>query len=143
MYLNEGDGFTNHDELIHSSYHVDIADITADAKWILAVDEYGTAYVYTFNFETHEYDVHQSIHLSYYLYAGAITDDHMWIVLGKDNGYVYVYSYDGSQFILNQTIFDESQLVSSVAITNDHEMLAIATYPHVFIYRYDGTRFNK
>ena len=87
---------------------MDIADITGDAKWILAVDENGVAYIYKFNFDTHVYDMYQSIHLSAYLYAGAITDDHMWVILGKDNGYVYVYQFDGSQFVLNQTIFDES-----------------------------------
>ena len=83
--------------------------------------------------------MYQEIPFSERIYAGAITDDHMWMVFGKSSGYVYVYTFNGNEFILNQTIFEESELVSSVALTNDHLMLAIATYPHIFIYKYNGT----
>ena len=39
VYLNEGDKFINHDSLLHSSGHVDVADITGDGKWMMTVDE--------------------------------------------------------------------------------------------------------
>ena len=72
-----------------------------------------------------------------------MTDDHMWMVVGKDSGYVYVYTFDRNQFILHQAIFDEASIVTSVALTNDHIMLAISTYLKVYVYQYNGTKFIK
>ena len=145
VYLNKGDKFVNDDALIDSLHDTTVAEITGDAQWILTVDESGILLIYKFSFKTHKYELYQSIPVndgSSYTYAGTITDDHMWIVFGNDNGYVYVYSFDGTEFMLNQTIFHQSTLVSSVALTNDHLLLAIANYPTVYIHEYNGTQFN-
>ena len=142
VYLNKGENFVNDDALVDSFHDAIVADITGDGKWILTIDESGVILIYTFNLTTHKYQLHQSIYVndgSSYTYAGAITDDHMWVVFGNDNGYTYIYTFNGSQFTLNQTIFDEDEFVSSIALTNDHQVLAIVTYPHVFIYKYNGT----
>ena len=87
IYVNEGDNFVNHDSLLHSSNHVDVAEITGDGKWMLAIDESGFAFIYKFNLKTHEFSLHQWYSLSSSdIYAGTITDDHMWMAFGSSIG---------------------------------------------------------
>ena len=65
--------------------------------------------------------------------AETITDNHMWVVFRNSNGYVYVY------FQSNKIHSKPDNTFSSVALTENHMMLAIATYRNVYIYEYNGT----
>ena len=141
VYLNKGDNFVNDDSLMDSSSDVVTADITGDGKWIMSVGKHGAVYIYKFSFKTHKFEQYQQIVSSSRIFGGDMTDDHLWMAFGENDGIVSVYTFDGSSFILDQTI-DQLPSVRSLALTNDHEMLAVATVYDVYIYQHNGTKFN-
>ena len=110
----------------------------------MSIDESGFIYIYNFNLRTHKYEKYQEIAVddgSNFTYAGTITDDHQQIVFGNTNGKVYVYQFNETQFSISQVI-DVTGEVSSVGLTNDHEMLAVSSASYVFIYKHNGSQFN-
>ena len=75
--------------------------------------------------------------------GGAITDDHMWAVFARGNGEIDVYTFNGVKFILDSTIPTVRDDINSLALTNDHIMLAISTSSAVYVYKHNGTKFNR
>ena len=65
----------------------------------------------------------------------------MWLAVGVSWTKVEVYKFNGSRFVLNQSI-ELPKWVISMALTNDHLKLAITSYPYLYIYGYNGTKFK-
>ena len=74
--------------------------MTADGKWILAIDYSGKALTYKQNETTGLFSIFQEIILtnltSEFSYGGAISDDHEWIMVSINNQ-IKIYNYNYSK----------------------------------------------
>ena len=70
-----------------------------------------------------------------------MTQDHLYIVLGYGHD-IQIYKYDGNQYSLIQTLYEPSDAIFSIDITDDHLSLAAGCFDtEIYIYLWNGTEF--
>ena len=117
-----------------------MASISLDGQTLAAGDTTKTE-IYTYNSGTGQFDLAQTLPAATSLSSGSMTDDAQWLVRRSDVSQVQVFKYDGSSFILNQTI-TVSYNIRRAKLSENHLFLYILENGPTFdIYKFGGSSF--
>ena len=128
-------------QTITSSRYIMIASISLDGQ-TLAVGDFSNVKIYTYNSGTGQFDLTQTLPGgTSSITSGSMTNDAQWVVQKSDTSQVQVFKYDGSSFVLNQTI-TVNFTISRVRLSDNHLFLYIVENGASFdIYKFGGSSF--
>ena len=97
-------------------------------------------YVYKLDYVMVEFVQFQRVLIKGGIFSlGAISDDHQWIFLPLED-MVEIYNFNGSQYILNQTI--NFSLPGTIKVTSDSQYFAFTSSSNYYVYKYQADSYT-
>ena len=137
VYGRDGIGFTHLLNLTEGSSRMHELAMSGDGQWMAASFEDGTVKVYS-AVSAGRFQLAQTLSITgdtSPAFSVSMTDDNQWLAVGKLSGQAYVFKHNGAGFELNETVSVGND-ITSVALSDDHQMLAVGTEGDTYIYKF-------